>query len=137
LQPNASSFLAPQSQLLNGETYRWRVRCGCTNSIIGAWSAFDLFSWNIPTKSLNGSDAALSLYPNPANTELNVTLTLDKGGMYTVAFFDLQGRMVKEKLVNVEPNQNLRFDISDLESGVYLFQVSNGINTFTEKLIKQ
>jgi lysyl endopeptidase len=137
LQPNASSFLAPESQLQNGETYRWRVRCGCTNSIIGAWSAFDLFGWNIPTKSLNGSDAALSLYPNPANTELNVALTLDEGGMYTVAFFDLQGRMVKEKLVNVESNQNLRFDISDLDSGVYLFQVSNGSTTFTEKLIKQ
>lgn len=137
VQPNASEFFAPQSQLQNGETYRWRVRCGCDQSIIGEWSEFDFFGWNIPTKSLKGDGTGLTLYPNPANTELNVALTLDEGGMYTIAFFDLQGRMVKEKVMNLDSNQNLRFDISDLESGIYLVQVSNGRDSFTEKLIKQ
>jgi len=137
LEPDASSFLAPQGQLQNGQSYRWRVRCGCTTSIVGAWSALDFFNWNLAAKSLSGNSEALYLYPNPANAELSVSLSLEEGGVYTISFYDLQGRMVKEKLVDIESNQKLRFDISDLETGVYLFQISNGTNTFTEKLIKQ
>jgi hypothetical protein len=136
-EDNVSSFFAPQNQLQNGETYRWRVRCGCTTSVIGAWSEFDFFGWNVPAKGLNENGTGLALYPNPANTEINVALTLDEGGMYTITFFDLQGRIVKEKTVPLEANQNIRFDINDLESGVYLIQVSNGTATFTEKLIKK
>ncbi len=137
IQPNASSFFAPQSQLQNGQQYRWRVRCGCTQSVIGQWSEFDFFGWNIAAKSVNADGQELALYPNPAKAELNVSFTIDEGGMYTIAFYDLQGRLVKEEMVSVEPNQNLRFDISDLESGVYLFQASNGVQTFTDKLVKQ
>lgn len=137
VQPNASSFFVSQSQLQNGETYRWRVRCGCTSSILGDWSEFDFFGWNIPAKSVGESTLELSIYPNPANAELNVELTADDGAMYTIAFFDLQGRMVKEKIVIAESTQTVRFDIRDLESGVYLVQVSCGTSTFTQKLIKQ
>jgi hypothetical protein len=136
-QPNASSFFAPQGQLQNGGSYRWRVRCGCTSSTVGPWSDFDFFDWNVATKSLNENRENLMLYPNPSNGELNVSLNLERGGQYTIAFIDLQGRMVKEELLNLEMNQNLRFDISNLESGVYLFQISDGSTLLTEKLVKQ
>lgn len=136
-QPNASAFFAPQSQLQDGQNYRWRVRCGCTQTIIGDWSEFDFFDWNVSAKALNADEAGMTLYPNPAQSELHVALAIEEGGMYTLRFFDLQGRIVKERMVEMQSNQNLRFDISDLESGVYLFQVSNGKVSFTEKFIKQ
>ncbi|HKL39198.1 MAG TPA: T9SS type A sorting domain-containing protein, partial [Cryomorphaceae bacterium] len=106
-------------------------------TIIGDWSEFDFFDWNVAAKALSAEGSGVTIYPNPAQSELNVALTIEEGGMYAMTFFDLQGRSVKEKIVEMQSNQNLRFDISDLESGVYLFQVSNGKVSFTEKFIKQ
>ncbi|MCZ4410511.1 T9SS type A sorting domain-containing protein [Cryomorphaceae bacterium 1068] len=136
-QPNASSFLAPSSQLQNGQQYRWRVRCGCTTSIIGAWSDFDFFNWNVATKNYADLSDSMTLFPNPANNEMTVKLDSGNSGVYIATFYDLQGRMVKEEQHVIDGTQMLRYDISDLDAGVYLFQVSNGISTFSEKLIKQ
>lgn len=136
LVPNAKEFFAPQGQLVNGQEYRWQVRCGCTTSIIGAWSPFDLFTWNAGSMKTQEKNK-FTFYPNPVFTELNVALDVDTAGDFTALFFDLQGRVVKGEMVYVELNQMLRFDLSDLESGVYIFQISNGEVTVSEKIIKQ
>jgi hypothetical protein len=137
LQPNASSFFAPQSQLQDGQQYRWRVRCGCTQSIIGAWSQFDFFGWNVAAKNYADLSDSMTLFPNPANNEMTVKLNSGQSGVYVATFHDLQGRLVKEERITIDGTQMLRYDISDLDAGVYLFQVSDGITTFSEKLIKQ
>jgi hypothetical protein len=137
IQPNASSFLAPQSQLQNGQQYRWRVRCGCTQSTIGAWSEFDFFNWNVASKNYAGLSGEMTLFPNPANNEMTVKLNSGQSGSYVATFYDLQGRLVMEEQLTIDGTQMLRYDISDLDAGVYLFQVSDGITTFSEKLIKQ
>ncbi|MCH2216030.1 MAG: T9SS type A sorting domain-containing protein [Flavobacteriales bacterium] len=137
IAPNASSFLAPASQLQNGQTYRWRVRCGCTTSIIGPWSDFDFFTWNPGSKVNLASNYEFQVYPNPSNGDLNVSFSGNADGFYQFLFVDLQGRVVLEYQREIQGAQFTRFDITGLDSGVYLLQVTHGDKTITERVIKQ
>ncbi len=46
LQNELSQFFVPQGQLNSGQTYRWRVRCGCSFTVAGPWTAYQNFTWN-------------------------------------------------------------------------------------------
>ncbi|MGB6036792.1 MAG: T9SS type A sorting domain-containing protein, partial [Cryomorphaceae bacterium] len=100
-------------------------------------SEFDFFSWNVAAKNDAGMADAMTLFPNPASNEMTVKIDSGQSGVYVATFLDLQGRLIKEEQLTIDGTQMLRYDISDLDAGVYLFQVSDGITTFSEKLIKQ
>ncbi|HKK39583.1 MAG TPA: T9SS type A sorting domain-containing protein, partial [Cryomorphaceae bacterium] len=136
-EPDASSFFAPQGQLQNGQTYRWRVRCGCTTSIVGAWSPFDFFGWNVAAKNYAGAVDSMTLFPNPASNEISVRLNSGQSGTYMATFHDLQGRLIKTKQLTIDGTQLLTFDISELDAGVYLFQVTDGETIYSDKLVKR
>jgi len=135
--PNASSFLAPQSQLQNGQTYRWRVRCGCTQSILGPWSTFDFFTWNGSSKSNVNADFEIKVYPNPSKGDLNVSFFDAENDLYTFRLIDMQGRLVYETQREMTSSQNMRIDLSTLDAGMYMLQVSDGVSSLTERIVKQ
>lgn len=71
---------------------------------------------------------AFSLYPNPANTLVNIASTLI--GEKTVIVFDLLGKQVLNTTVN-----NDQFDVTSLTSGMYIVNISQGAATTTQKLV--
>ncbi len=46
IQPALSQFFIPQGQLTAGQTYRWRVRCGCSFTVGGPFTPYSNFTWN-------------------------------------------------------------------------------------------
>lgn len=46
LGENVSERFIPQSLMTPGTTYRWRVRCGCTTSIVGPNTEWRFFIWD-------------------------------------------------------------------------------------------
>ncbi|HKK38139.1 MAG TPA: ASPIC/UnbV domain-containing protein, partial [Cryomorphaceae bacterium] len=137
LEPDASEFFAPQGQLQNGEEYRWRVRCGCTTSIVGPWSEIDYFIWPSAGFQFAGQVEDANLFPNPSHSDIFVDISSFGNETYTMEIFDLQGRVVKANVGKVESNHMLRFDISDLDTGVYLVRISDGSSLITEKIVKE
>jgi hypothetical protein len=56
----------------------------------------------------------LSAYPNPSNGNVNIV------GSGLISIYDMNGRLVEEKIIN----QNYNWNTSDVPSGIY-FLVSN------------
>tara|TARA_R110002020_G_scaffold333885_3_gene549285 strand:+ start:1255 stop:1836 length:582 start_codon:yes stop_codon:yes gene_type:complete len=77
---------------------------------------------------------SFKIYPNPVKDRIYFQ---DKGESKSldITFYDVLGKVVKTERLNA---LNIRsgMDVSDLKRGVYLVQIDNGSNSFTQKLIK-
>lgn len=75
--------------------------------------------------------ASLSLYPNPTHNVLN--LNADLQGRTEVVVLDMNGRTVKHYVVN--GLNEMRLNVSDLQSGVYFIRVSNETTNAVGKFV--
>ncbi|WP_370390653.1 alpha-amylase family glycosyl hydrolase [uncultured Winogradskyella sp.] len=73
---------------------------------------------------------SFSLYPNPAQTSFKVNLNVSN-----VEIYDITGKRVKA--FNGDFTKNDSFDISDINSGMYIVKIDNSNNqSLTTKLVK-
>lgn len=81
----------------------------------------------------------LMVYPNPANTSLNLKNTTNKNINATYRILDTQGRIVATNSFNWNGNQEHQIDISALVNGMYLIAVEtvNGIETIPFTVVKE
>jgi hypothetical protein len=79
-----------------------------------------------------------SLVPNPTSNTVLVSFALPEEGLSkaTIKIMDIQGKVVNEIILN-NPNQfgSANFDLSDVESGVYLVNVVTEGYSETKKLV--
>ena len=75
--------------------------------------------------------ASLSLYPNPTHNVLN--LNADLQGHTEVMILDMNGKTVKHYVVN--GLNEMRLNVSDLQSGVYFIRVSNETTNTVGKFV--
>jgi hypothetical protein len=76
------------------------------------------------------------VYPNPANTNANILLSLEKAGDVTYTMVDLSGRVVKAERLGMQPAGTYlhTLNTSDLSSGIYLLNVRIGEGSVTQKV---
>lgn len=81
-------------------------------------------------------DKLLSIYPNPAMTEANIRLELDKSSEVSVLVRDLSGRVVtgNTKKQLSAGQQVLKLDVSTLTPGVYICEIQVDGQRYTQKL---
>lgn len=69
--------------------------------------------------------SAVKVYPNPAFDNLNVNIEeLNVTGNATLTIFDMHGKMIRKSAILLK--DNLSVNISNLNSGYYLLNISNG-----------
>ena len=74
------------------------------------------------------------LYPNPTTKELSITNgTLTKDDLHYV-IYDVTGKKLKDGDLKSDDVKNI--DVSFLQQGVYIINVSNGKMTYSNKFIK-
>ncbi|MCG8575766.1 MAG: T9SS type A sorting domain-containing protein [Flavobacteriales bacterium] len=79
-----------------------------------------------------------NVYPNPANNELNVALTLIESENTTVNILDISGKTLQTVAVgDINGDRNLTIDVSDLSTGVYFVEVVNANGKQNKKFIKK
>jgi endonuclease I len=81
--------------------------------------------WNVFTTAnideIVEADSPISVYPNPASDNLTVTWN-DQNG-YTITVLDMTGRLMSTNNILIGESQSV--NVSELEQGNYLIQVSN------------
>ncbi|MFY7740366.1 MAG: DUF7619 domain-containing protein [Flavobacterium sp.] len=111
--------------------------------------AFIYFDYNPPiitnefqtefVQSLKTTDFDSSnfvLYPNPTNSNVNISLLNSSEAINSVEIHDLLGKKIKEVLNSSSNDVNI--DVSDLSKGVYLVQITTQSDLkITKKLIIQ
>ena len=84
---------------------------------------------------INESIASLiSVYPNPSNGVLNITLTAELSKNASLEVYDALGKLVVKQVLDNALNT---INMSNLDNGIYTFKVLNNTNTVKiGKLIK-
>jgi len=78
----------------------------------------------------------LELYPNPANSNVNVRFFTENNGAAEVQIFDLLGNVVYQSGIQLNKGVNqFNVGIHDLRSGMYQMQVVSAKVNITKKLI--
>lgn len=87
----------------------------------------------------SSQDVQLSVYPNPFNTELNVSFNSETDQVITINLLSSDGRTVySEERQVFEGEQNVLLQVDNsLEPGSYLLQVQTTSGTTTKRVIKQ
>ena len=89
----------------------------------------------ISTVGINEIDnGVLAVYPNPATDKMFVDFDVNTE-IKSVKVFDFTGRLAMEHSVNA--TTSVKMDISSLNSGLYLVQVSTDKGVSTHKVVKQ
>jgi len=97
------------------------------------------FLLHTPEASLPFEDAApeLSVFPNPTSAPNSLKFELTESGPVQINLLDSQGNLLKS-LINEEmqAGSHLRkFDLGELEEGVYIYQIRTTTGISTKKLI--
>jgi hypothetical protein len=77
------------------------------------------------------------LYPNPANTYINISYALNKSAQVSISLFDITGRKVK-MISDARKNSGLHVEVIDLEDismGSYMLQLSSDGSVTTKRII--
>ncbi|MFB9052657.1 leucine-rich repeat domain-containing protein [Formosa undariae] len=95
------------------------------------WTDFNISGGLLSTNEVE-KELGFSIYPNPANAVLYIKNSQVRDAVITV--YDLKGRALLHKNVN---NTEVRIDISNLATGLYLIKVRSGANQFTKRIVKK
>ena len=79
----------------------------------------------------------INAYPNPATTDVTVTLNAAASQNYTLAVLDVPGRICSKQKLNLQGGAEQTIDISNLENGCYVFQFVNGNTAINKKIMVQ
>ena len=77
----------------------------------------------------NSKTKEISIFPNPANTEINIVLPANDNAQIEIS--NAMGQVIIK-----DQNKNT-IDISNLTNGLYFISVKQGKQSYTQKLIKQ
>lgn len=77
---------------------------------------------SVPT--LRALDNEVSIYPNPANKNLSVSISTTDNGFYLVEIMDTEGRVLLGRHIKAMGNATETLDVSHLASGSYFVRVS-------------
>ena len=77
------------------------------------------------------------IFPNPVKNHLNVKLLSQSNSQETIDIYNVNGRIVKQFKHSFSLYENIRLDLSDLPSGIYVIMIINATRVITShKIIK-
>jgi len=78
----------------------------------------------------------LNLYPQPANDEVFVEQGMFVNGeTFATEIFNSQGALVQRDLHTSDESGNLLLHLKNLQQGMYLLRITDGVNQLTKSLI--
>ncbi len=80
-------------------------------------------------------DNSLSIYPNPTNGEFTVEFNSGSGEDINIGVYDIRGRAIYTKTYNSVSRFEDVIRLNEVQSGVYLLNISDGPKKVTKKIV--
>jgi len=159
LQNEVSSLTIPASPFTMGETYLYRIRCGCSQNptIVGGWSEIAMFSYGgsgkttasfektieslgvrgIWTSSIQSEQPRkVNVYPNPSKGHFMLSFDEVPQQSFTAELWSMDGRKLESFHQNMVGEGKVFPIVSThLPKGIYLLRISIGKETISEKVV--
>ncbi len=129
---STSELYAFTGNLAADTRYYWKV-IASNGSIDSPWSAVWTFTTESGDNIINLSNYNISIYPNPANTSLEIEFHNDLIKLINISLIDMDG-----KIVWIENNvsQNLlQIDVSSMSTGKYTLKIYNSDEILTYPIV--
>ena len=79
---------------------------------------------------------SIRVYPNPANSLLNVAIESSQRGQGFLTLVNVDGRIIMEQSLQLSGNQQIiPLNISKLQAGMYYVKVQAGSASYVEKVV--
>jgi len=77
----------------------------------------------------------VTVSPNPATTKVLFDIDLESSEFLSIEIYKVDGQLVDviAKQSFSTGNTQLVYDVSELSSGLYMYRVTNGENSYTER----
>lgn len=79
----------------------------------------------VGVNQMTAENTEVSIYPNPVSDVLNINIDAEFNEAVTCELLSITGSTVKK---NVSQQSNVKFDVTDLSEGLYLYRVSSEKN---------
>jgi len=105
------------------------------------WDGYFLDDFNLSSTPLLLNEIIesklVSVFPQPANSNLNIKVNLNNNEVYTLDFYNSQGKVLSSKVLN-KNSDNINLDVSEYKSGIYFIKVhsKNSLHTKKVQIIK-
>jgi cytoplasmic iron level regulating protein YaaA (DUF328/UPF0246 family) len=85
------------------------------------------------------TDEKFSVYPNPAQSEIIVSVFLEKNKCISIEIKNILGQTIKTITDRSFENGNneIKIDLSNYPKGIYFVQLENGNKRYTNRFMKQ
>jgi len=78
----------------------------------------------------------LEIFPNPAKNDLNLTFSCKQSKLYQFRILDITGRvLIEDQLITKSGTNTFKYDITNLENGIYMLKISNGSDVLVKKFL--
>lgn len=84
---------------------------------------------------LNAGISNLNMYPNPASSQLSVTMDFNSNESVQIAIYDLKGQIVASKSALNVTTYKEQFDLSNVAAGLYMVRINTTKGSAARKLI--
>lgn len=82
-------------------------------------------------------DRNISVYPNPANNELNIQFSEELEGAFILSIYNIEGKLIESRQVLTKENRLERFNLSNYKKGVYHLRMEGQDHAMTKKIVIQ
>ena len=100
------------------------------------WGGVKEISWNISTSTNTNHESNFSVFPNPANSNVTITLKEKSSGVSTISIYDINGKLIQKETIT-EGQNSFRIDTQNLSEGLYFIMIVNNEKTNCSKLMIQ
>ncbi len=106
------------------------------------WDIVPVVRLNISTGSTNTKELdennLIAVYPNPATSQFTLNLQLKENAeQLSITMIDMNGRVIEKRSMKNVINEQLSFEVSQLESGTYLLFINTSNGSAHKKVIIQ
>ncbi len=85
----------------------------------------------------NGVQNNISLYPNPAKSEITIKPEKELNGLAEISINDMEGKIVLSKTEYIISGNEINLDVSMIPAGAYVVSVTSGGTTLSGKFVKE
>ena len=126
-------YMATYTAMEQGAEYKFAITADAATQ---GENRFELTTTQ-PTAAVENSNLSLSMSPNPATSEVNITFNSNNTASTTINIMNAAGVSVMNKDLGTQQAGKVSISLNELSAGIYIVEITNGDQKKVAKLVKE